>query len=749
MRFICKLIGGILLFSQISHANPVKVDLVKELSKLSAKNLYDLDPKTKESKLSPLSRMKYFEIKKRWKECADLGTKVLAIHPDIKEWVVASWLRCELKNVEGVKDAKSKKALNKPVDWIRKHKSLDSDGPWKTALWQDFVSASMQIFETQRTAARVNELFDFDGQLSKDTRATLLAYAGEFAEKKKDSKQALYFYEQSLAQKETKSIREKLESLKSLLKLKYEDTPAAIDGVLENEGAEASLEEKLNKTYKSGDLMGALKIAVIMQTEYAGSRVARRLKDKPFEIYQELIANVPRDEKDEKAFEELEKVGALRLAEWAQALHRRAHYNQALIFTERALKDLYQTPQSTILYLIAGRSAHFIGQYERAQLHFAKLIEFHAGTEESSEALLRSGLIHLRLSNFESAKVQFEKLIAQKLDRYDLKARYWLVRALENIDKEKAATEAKVLRERYPFSYYGLRLTAENNKGEFSWPQDTLRAPSGNSEMWLIGDQVKVWNRFKALTKAGWLLEAQMESQLIPRPKSPYLAYQFAKFMSHSQQFPTAIRSMNVAMDLEASLRTPEAIALIFPKAFSPWIEAESKKYNLDPNLIRSLIRQESAFGIRALSVANAQGLMQLIPSTAQEVARRLGMKKLEFPEDVFRPEINIPLGTFYISSMIDQFGGNVPFGLAAYNAGPTRMKIFTEAREDVKALLSKPSSNPLDEIWFDELPWSETSFYVKAILRNSLLYKLTAAAKIDWTLVLWQDLHSKKANTR
>ncbi|RYZ83866.1 MAG: lytic murein transglycosylase, partial [Proteobacteria bacterium] len=470
-------------------------------------------------------------------------------------------------------------------------------------------------------------------------------------------------------------------------------------------------------------------------------------------IYQDLTDKSPRDEKDEKAFQELEKVGALRLAEWAQILHRRTKFDQALIFSERALKDLYQTPQASVLYWIAGRSAQFVGQYDRAQLHFAKLIEFHAGADEAAEALLRSGLIHLRLKNYVQAQTQFDKLIAQKKDRYDLQARYWLIRSLQAAGKEdekpRAAAEAKVLVERYPFSYYGLRLSAESSGGEYHWPQTAVNIPGGNSEMWLVGEQAKAWTRFKALSRAGWLLEAQSEVQQLPTTKNPYLDFLLAKFMSLNYQFPPAIRAMADAVDLEPTLRAPESMVLVYPKAYSSFVEAESKKYSVSPVLVRSLIRQESAFGIRAMSTSNAQGLMQLIPGTAQDVARRIGIKKLEIPEDVFRPEINIPLGTFYISLMLDQFGGNIPMALGAYNAGPTKMRMFIESREDTKAIAANPSSAPLDEIWFDEVPWQETSFYIKAILRNSLLYKLIDAQKIDWTQVLWQDLHSKKAITK
>ncbi len=742
------LVVGVVFWSQMVLATgreAQKVNLTKELSKLSAMNLYDVDPKVKESSLPVLSRMKFFEIKKRWKECGALGTKVISGDKDLQGWIASSWIRCEIKNSEGAKD---KKSLAKPVEWVHKHKELVRSGPWRVALWQDYIAASMTLLEVNRTPARVNELLDYTEQIPKEARAALLFYAGEFAEKKKDNRKALFYYEQSLQLRESKPTRDRFEAVKNALSLKFNTTSPQIEGVLENEGAEAALEEKMSKSLKAGDLMGALKTSVIIQTEYAGSKVARGLRDKPFEIYQQVFEGSPSDEKDEKGFAELEKIDPLRRAEWAQTLHRRADYDQALIFAESALKDLHHSQQATVLYWIAGRSAHMVGQYERAQMHFSKLIEFHAGTDESAEAMLRSGLISLRLKNFSTAKSQFEKLLAQKKDRYDLQARYWLVRSLESIDKEKerAATEAKALVARYPFSYYGLRLTAEGNKGEYVWPNAGTTIPANMDEMWISGEQKNAWSRFKGLTKAGWLLEAQAEIQLLPVVKNPWIEYHYAKFMSRSNQFPAAIRWMSDAMDLENSLRSPEALSFIYPKAFGPWIDAEAKKYSLNPILVRSLIRQESAFGIRAQSTSNAQGLMQLIPPTAQEVARRMGIKKIDIPEDVFRPEINIPLGTTYISMMLDQFGGSVPFALGAYNAGPTKMKIFAEARDEVKDLMTTPSSNPMDEIWFDELPWSETSFYIKAILRNTLLYKLLDSMKVDWNLVLWQDLHSKKA---
>jgi soluble lytic murein transglycosylase len=140
---------------------------------------------------------------------------------------------------------------------------------------------------------------------------------------------------------------------------------------------------------------------------------------------------------------------------------------------------------------------------------------------------------------------------------------------------------------------------------------------------------------------------------------------------------------------------------------------------------------------------------MQLIGPTAQEVATELGLRGISIPEDVFVPENNIQMGTYYIAKMIKQFNGHVPLGLAAYNAGPHRLKSFIDGRKEVSAQMQKFSSDPLDEMWFDELPWYETSFYVKAILRNAIMYQLLDKStakepdqrRVQFGSVLWGNL--------
>src|SRR5260370_32617049 len=111
---------------------------------------------------------------------------------------------------------------------------------------------------------------------------------------------------------------------------------------------------------------------------------------------------------------------------------------------------------------------------------------------------------------------------------------------------------------------------------------------------------------------------------------------------------------------------------LAFPVPYRADLERYSKKNGLDPFLMAALIRQESEFNPKAVSRANARGLTQILPSTGRELSRRLKMKPYSTAQ-LFQPMVNLELGTFYLKTIADSFGGRWEVAARGDNPGLPR----------------------------------------------------------------------------
>jgi len=133
--------------------------------------------------------------------------------------------------------------------------------------------------------------------------------------------------------------------------------------------------------------------------------------------------------------------------------------------------------------------------------------------------------------------------------------------------------------------------------------------------------------------------------------------------------------------------------------------------------LVLAVIRQESAFDVRAVSRAGALGLMQLMPATARKTASDLGMDYAagRLTDD---PDYNVRLGSAYLSKLLDDFGGNYILALAAYNAGSSRVHSWIRENGD-------PRSPQVDLIdWIEMIPFDETRNYVQRVIEALNIYR-------------------------
>lgn len=156
--------------------------------------------------------------------------------------------------------------------------------------------------------------------------------------------------------------------------------------------------------------------------------------------------------------------------------------------------------------------------------------------------------------------------------------------------------------------------------------------------------------------------------------------------------------------------KKPEAVALMYPKAFAEMVESKSSKAALDPYLAWAVMRRESAFRPEVVSQADARGLMQIIPPTAKQIAQQLKLAP-PAPDALYGIELNIEFGTWYLSALLERMG-HPALCAAAYNAGPSAVARWTTQRGGL----------PLDE-FIEEIPYKETRGYVKQVLADYVLY--------------------------
>jgi soluble lytic murein transglycosylase len=332
-------------------------------------------------------------------------------------------------------------------------------------------------------------------------------------------------------------------------------------------------------------------------------------------------------------------------------------------------------------------------------------------TRHAPAALFRAGLISYVAGDMRTAANELDSVFTLYPNASDaLAAGYWAGRAwMARGDTAAARARWRRLIEREPASYYsaksaerlGIRLVADTSRTN-SYPE--------------IAPVTDAMTRIAILRDFGMDTELRFEQDALyaAAGESPERLVATAYALSGTDQ---SSRSMALGRRAVAEVGpTAQNYRLMYPVLVREELITQSKANGLDPALVASLIRQESAFNPRATSPVGARGLMQLMPSVGRTIARTRGIAGYT-DESLYDPSINITLGTQHLSGLFRRTS-QLERVLAAYNAGESRV-----ARWINKGGAGDP------EMFTERIPFVETRDYVRAIIRNRAFY----TALYDW----------------
>jgi len=153
------------------------------------------------------------------------------------------------------------------------------------------------------------------------------------------------------------------------------------------------------------------------------------------------------------------------------------------------------------------------------------------------------------------------------------------------------------------------------------------------------------------------------------------------------------------------------AVNMRFPVRYMHIIEAHAGE--IEPEVILAVIMAESSFRPHVQSHAGAQGLMQIMPATAEWLAGLMGKTDFD-PETIWHPEVNIAIGSYYLNWLKRRYNGNLNLALAAYNAGQGNVNRWLADTE-----ISS------DGVTLDRIPFAETRNYVERVEFNRRVYSV------------------------
>jgi soluble lytic murein transglycosylase len=410
----------------------------------------------------------------------------------------------------------------------------------------------------------------------------------------------------------------------------------------------------------------------------------------------------------------------LALAQWYRPLQREAEMATAV---ESAVSRAPASVWAESALFLAGNYYWVQLDRDRAAGYYKRLADNFPAMSDATPASWRVAWVSVLKRRPDAADLLTEHLRRFPGSHFTPDALYWLGRLAEEAgDPALARGYYAKLKERYPQNYF-QDLGAVRMRALGAGPATTAEVlakvppvlpvqPLGST----IPPAAMVrQKRADALRSIAFDASAELELRAAyastGEPRLLLEAAQAAVAAGHVGAAIVTVRQIYPQLDARPFDQVPRDVWMAaYPLPFSGSIKQWSVHAGIDPMLTAGLIRQESAFAPDAHSGANALGLMQLLPKTARQMAKKA---KVGYSHSLlFDPDYNVRLGTIYVAGLKNDFG-SVESALAAYNAGEDRVNSWTAGQ----------SYRDLAE-FVDSIPFTETREYVEIVTRNADIYR-------------------------
>ncbi len=383
--------------------------------------------------------------------------------------------------------------------------------------------------------------------------------------------------------------------------------------------------------------------------------------------------------------------------------------DEALATLDKLAREYPKTPEAADALLTKGRILEETSKFSAAQEAYRKVSADYLEEPDGAAALWRMGWFDWFRGAYADAASTWSRILTVRGgSAYREAVSYWLARADEmRGETALAAKRFARIQDDAPRSYYGV--LAGQRSGRSASPSATLAALPLHPLELLQADAS--YARIEALRTVGLTLYADEEMVEMTRRGAGDSKLQYALAAAYVQdaRYHLALRILRrhfFSLAQNGDATTPRAFwEMLYPMGWRTELTDAAGRAAIDPLLVAAVVREESSYYPRARSRVGARGLMQLMPDTGRSLAqaRRLPVDGSgEFLDD---PSTNLELGSAYLAGLLREFG-DARVAVAAYNAGPTRVREWWGARR-----------SPDLDAWVEQIPYDETRTFVKRVM--------------------------------